>query len=1255
MDIPLHPRQDAITGAADNSDERRQHLLDWLAQPTRREQRRYLETHPELLAQQSDVILSKPLAEQTGREEKQFREALRVLQDARTRGGTEQAIRETYVDTYGGFALDLPEWLMEVEQRLISLKQTGQADQTAAARMGLLQEALKRAQQHPGIVQEILATLRHELALALHKNPQQHKQHLEAALACCSQALSSFTRERYGYQYAQVQTTLGNIYGDRIEGNPRDNIEEALNCYRRSLQIFTLHDFPGEYAQVQAKMGEAYRYRIAGEKRDNVELALGCLHEALHIFTLESSPHDYAETYLYLGSAYWERIAGDQRENFELAIACLHESLRVFTVDAYPNRHSTTQNNLGLVYRQRVAGEKRENLEHALVCFQASLQGITPQSHPHSYAISLSNLALAYTERIAGDRRENLERAIAYRQEALRIFTLDAYPFDHALVQNNLGSIYQNRIAGEKRANLEQAMAYYQQALRVFTLDAYPFYYAKTSGNLGVAYRERLVGDRQENLGQAIASFNEALRVYTREAYPYEYARLQNHLGMVYRLCPTGEQSNDLAQALQCFQEALQVYTLSAFPLEYRTVLLSCAETQAQPGDWLAAHEAYAAAREAEDLLVALGAGTVGRDAILKEGRDAAGRDGFALARLGRIEEAVVAIERGRARGLAEAMQFNAADPALISDEGRRARYLEARQAFIAAQAALHAPLPADLDEDGLRRVSLERTATYRTAKAVFDALVAAIREAQDPADFLNDTFADSSILEAAERCGSGHALVYLVATPWGGLAVAAFAAHPGLQTAARFAAFDLPTLTTDLLSELLETRLGDDADRVTGGFVCALQGNAFELLRAWPGQTLREQAEVLHAACQSTGHMGTLDVTAQEMLSIPELLPLVDQPLDTPGEADIAILRGTLAHALLQRELERCLGRLGEVLVRPIMAWLREEGATSITLIPCGPLSAFPLANVRMLGETLSTSIAPSARSLWRDTRTMAESVTQRQGIYALGNPAPTQQELRWGEAEALTLAKLAQQLGLPSSVRVQWQATRDWLLTALHAGQVVDASCHGRFDTVDYLRSRLILANQKEVTLADLLSYQIDVRGLRLLILSACQTALLDLSGARDEVHSLAAGMLQVGVDAVLAALWPVDDKATYLLMVRFAQEWLPRMAQEAPAAALARAQRWLRTVTNQALQVWQASIADAGQTPPAEATTIDAQAPEPAAVLPGAQADHLVAVRGGGVRFDTRQAQERIRETAEEEQPEDCPYADPYYWASFQVVGW
>src|SRR5947209_572165 len=125
-------------------------------------------------------------------------------------------------------------------------------------------------------------------------------------------------------------------------------------------------------------------------------------------------------------------------------------------------------------------------------------------------------------------------------------------------------------------------------------------------------------------------------------------------------------------------------------------------------------------------------------------------------------------------------------------------------------------------------------------------------------------------------------------------------------------------------------------------------------------------------------------------------------------------------------------------------------------------------------------------------------------------------------------------------------------------------NASCHGTFDDQNLLRSSFSLANDEQLLLGEMLSHQADLRGLRLLILSPCQTAQLDPDETRDEVLSFSEGMLEAGAAAVLSALWAVDDEATALLMVRFAQEWFPSMGSEPPAAALTRAQRWLRTIS-------------------------------------------------------------------------------------------
>jgi CHAT domain-containing protein len=209
---------------------------------------------------------------------------------------------------------------------------------------------------------------------------------------------------------------------------------------------------------------------------------------------------------------------------------------------------------------------------------------------------------------------------------------------------------------------------------------------------------------------------------------------------------------------------------------------------------------------------------------------------------------------------------------------------------------------------------------------------------------------------------------------------------------------------------------------------------------------------------------------------------------------------------------------------------------------------------------------------------------------------------------------------------------ATRAWLIAGLQGGQAVVASCHGQFDGRDFVRSRLLLANDETLTLGAVLGNEVDVAGLRLLVLSACQTAVMDIRGAHGEVRSLAVAMLQAGTRAVIAPLWAVDDRATYLLMVRFWKEWLPVMGQASPALALARAQSWLRRVTPRELATW-------------------------AGADPVTDRQNLRRARGSGDRYSMSVAAKLLAGLSHRVEPansDDAPYADPIFWAGFQVFG-
>lgn len=65
------------------------------------------------------------------------------------------------------------------------------------------------------------------------------------------------------------------------------------------------------------------------------------------------------------------------------------------------------------------------------------------------------------------------------------------------------------------------------------------------------------------------------------------------------------------------------------------------------------------------------------------------------------------------------------------------------------------------------------------------------------------------------------------------------------------------------------------------------------------------------------------------------------------------------------------------------------------------------------------------------------------------------------------------------------------------------------------------------------------LDLRGLNLITLSACQTGEGEITG--DGVFGLQRGFKKAGAQSILMSLWPVDDDATCMLMTEFYQNWI------------------------------------------------------------------------------------------------------------------
>jgi CHAT domain-containing protein len=123
-----------------------------------------------------------------------------------------------------------------------------------------------------------------------------------------------------------------------------------------------------------------------------------------------------------------------------------------------------------------------------------------------------------------------------------------------------------------------------------------------------------------------------------------------------------------------------------------------------------------------------------------------------------------------------------------------------------------------------------------------------------------------------------------------------------------------------------------------------------------------------------------------------------------------------------------------------------------------------------------------------------------------------------------------------------------------ALPGSALIHLGCHATSDTYDVLDSALLLAGEDVLPLRELLASPAELLRAQLVVLSACQTSVLDRELPGESLN-LTSGVLAAGANAVIGSLWPVDDAATATLMGHFYEAL---RGGTPPADALREAQR-------------------------------------------------------------------------------------------------
>lgn len=293
----------------------------------------------------------------------------------------------------------------------------------------------------------------------------------------------------------------------------------------------------------------------------------------------------------------------------------------------------------------------------------------------------------------------------------------------------------------------------------------------------------------------------------------------------------------------------------------------------------------------------------------------------------------------------------------------------------------------------------------------------------------------------------------------------------------------------------------------------------------------------------------------------------LVELPTLHRGRVDehVALMRTAGGRRATARAMTTLLPALWTELLEPLMVYL--PSASLVTLIPVGRVSELPLHMAGVAHDAdgvwrdrtggMAFCYAPNARVLRRSqkaarSRGDVELRVMTAGVIeAAGHP----NRLRHAQAES---DGVAARFGQGRSERPE-PATVANVMRSLGRCEVWHFACHGEHDPVSPLESTLALVDGP-LTVREMFARPSEVH--RLAVLSACQTMKVDRARP-DEALGFPAAMLGAGVAGVVACQADVEDDAAMLLVLSFFDRFA---ATGTPARALADAQAWLRTATNE-----------------------------------------------------------------------------------------
>jgi tetratricopeptide (TPR) repeat protein len=311
-------------------------------------------------------------------------------------------------------------------------------------------------------------------------------------------------------------------------------------------------------------------------------------------------------------------------------------------------------------------------------------------------------------------------------------------------------------------SDLDQAIGIYEQMLRVMPPDSPDAPGSLVNLSNALTWRYDQVGDRND-LSRAVSAGQRAVQLMSPKSLDRATALLSLALSLG-KLYEADREPTQLQAAVAAWREGCQ-RARDVRPSMALQGATNWAEAMIRCRDWATALEACEVGLSASDSLYQLQLTGDNQAVVLEEASPLPGLAAYALGKLGRLREAAVAIERGRAVFFSEALSRDEAVLDRLADIGFGRLRDEYHQA-VEQLAHLQQPGPNAADPTGSMHTRLTNAAR-QSAWAELDRVIGAIRGLPGYENFL----AAPSYAEVASAA-AGTCLAYVTSTELGGFAL---------------------------------------------------------------------------------------------------------------------------------------------------------------------------------------------------------------------------------------------------------------------------------------------------------------------------------------------------------------------------------------------------------------------------------------------------------------------------------------------------